>query len=94
MAVIDKNRHGLAEPGCGENQVRDLVAIHVASGDLQAADRRDDRNRLPPRRAQLQLDPIIRGGNAALAGFNANQVGEMVAVEVCHRKWQSGADRD
>ena len=42
MTVVDKNRNRLAEPGCGENQVRDLIAIHVTSGDLQAAGRGDD----------------------------------------------------
>ena len=92
MTIVYKNRYGLAQPYCGEDQIRELIAVHIAGSDLQAASRCDEQNRLPSGSAQLQLNPVIRAGNTALTRLDSDQVGTMVAVEVRDRELQAGAD--
>jgi hypothetical protein len=47
VTIVNKNSHGLAQPRCGEDQVRNLIAVHIAGSNLQAASGRDEQNRLP-----------------------------------------------
>jgi hypothetical protein len=47
VAVIEKNRDGLLKPRCRQDQVKRMVAVNIARGDMQAPGRPDNPNRLP-----------------------------------------------
>jgi len=62
VAIIEEYCHGLPKPGCGEYQIKSVIAVHIARNDLKTAYRRGDLKRLPPGSAELKLDPIVRAG--------------------------------
>jgi hypothetical protein len=49
VTIVYKNRYRLPKPRCGENKIGDLIAVHIAGSNLQAASRRDEQNRFSVR---------------------------------------------
>jgi len=82
MAIIEKNRYRLFKPRGRYHQIRRVIAVHIARGDMQSPGRRNNQNRLKPRRTELQLNPIIGSQNVTRAGFYSHQVGPQIPIEI------------
>ena len=82
MAFIQKNCYGLLKPRRGKDQIRNIIAVDVPRGDLNAAQRCDDPKRLSSGGAELKINPVVRAASIALARLNAGQVGLEIFVKI------------
>jgi len=93
VAVIEKNRDGLPQPGCGQDQIKSIITVHIAHGDLQATGRSDNENRLSPSRAELKLDPVVCKRGVASPDLNSSEVRAAVPIKVGEGKRQASSGR-
>jgi hypothetical protein len=82
VAVIEKYRYGLSEPGSSQNKVDGVVSIDIARFNLEASCRRGKSNKLPLGCGELKLNAVIGVPGASRSGLNAGRVWQTVSVKV------------
>jgi hypothetical protein len=82
VAIVQKYRDGLPEPGGGEDQVNGMISVDVARFYPQASGRSDELHGLSPCSGELKLNPIGAGAGGVVSTLNAGQVRAMIAIEI------------
>ena len=74
------------QPSRADDKIDDIVAVDIARGDFQSANRPGDADHLRRACTHPEANPIARVRHADQCGFNCGEVGAIVAVKVGNRE--------
>jgi len=90
VAVVQQYRHRQLAPGCGENEIRHVIAVDVACRDLQSACGSDDADGMQTGSGQMKLNPVVCKRQVAAPGLDDRQIRPQVAVKIRKGKGSIG----
>jgi hypothetical protein len=90
VAVVEEDSHGPAVPHGCDDQIQDVIAVHIARLDRKTARRRDYRNRQQAAPAEAEADRVISDGRRGMPALDSRYVRLVVTVKVGDGVGQAG----